>query len=145
MPTLTSLLVGAHFRPPASRVLQSLPSGVELSLHPEPSNAYDSHAIRVLCRTSSIPESEFEGLEQDLPSSGTDLAGLLAQGEIWLGYIASSGGTPLRKAAEKGLQNLVGNQEFQPLLLDPEHLASLAFAPDGAPLVILSVPDAAAD
>lgn len=139
MPTLTSLLVGAHFRPPASRVLQSLPSGTGLSLHPEPENSYDPAALRVLCRTSSIPESEFEGLEMDLPASGSDLAGLLAQAEIWLGYVASSGGTPLQKAIERGMQDLVGNQEFQALLLDPEHRASLAFAPDGAPLVILQV------
>lgn len=41
-------LVGMHFRPPASDVVNLLPVGTKLILQREPLNPYDSNAIRVL-------------------------------------------------------------------------------------------------
>ena len=43
-------LVGAHFRPPAKALIQSLPVGQVLRLSREPDNQYDTNAIQVWLR-----------------------------------------------------------------------------------------------
>lgn len=138
---LTSLLVGAYFRPPAKLILSVLPAGTPLILQPEPENPYDAAALRVLVLTSSIPEASYPQLDEELLNFGSTLLDLLSQSEIWLGYIASTGGKPLRVAAEREASGLVGNQEFSELLLDESHQASLSFDGAGEPLVILEVHD----
>ena len=53
MTILISLLVGAHFRPPAKQLLTALPAGQSLLLIPEPDNPYDSNAVKV----AVVPET----------------------------------------------------------------------------------------
>lgn len=135
MTTLTSLLVGAHFRPPAKQVLANLPSGAELVLSPEPENPYDPNALRVLVWPGEIPEVMHSSLDEALQGTGHDLGELLASEEpFWLGYVAASGGKPLTKAALSA-----GNKEFLALMAaSPDHSAKLAFDAAGLPLVMLS-------
>lgn len=145
MPNLTSLLVGAHFRPPAKLVLAHLPAGASLVLDPEPSNPYDSNAVRVLVSPTALPESEWPALEAELPEFGSDLDSLLAHGTldsdeidepmIWLGYIAATGGKPLANARP----GLVGNSEvLAQLAACPTATAILRFGPGGEPEVEIS-------
>lgn len=128
--TYLTLLVGAHFRPPAKLVLAHLPAATSLVLIPEPDNPYDEKAIRVLARTQDIPESEHAELEAELPASGSSLDELLGQDEIWLGYVAASGGKPLQARPD-----LVGNSEVLAALTQPDARATLQFGVQGEPLV----------
>lgn len=131
--TLTSLLVGMHFRPPAEVVTSHLPSGASLQLVPEPENPYDASAVRVECSASAIPETQYEALEAALDGTGFDLNDVLTMGPIHLGYVAASGGKPLLKA---GLA--VGNKEFLELLNnDRPNSATLTFGADGSPRVTI--------
>lgn len=132
---LTSLLVGAHFRPPAKQVIACLPSGAPLALQPEPENPYDEHALRVLVWPREVPPAVRPELESCLEGTGTSLQELLDTEEpLFIGYVAASGGKPLVKA---GLTT--GNQEFgAALAADPSAQATLAFGPDGSPRVQLS-------
>ncbi len=137
--TLTSLLVGAHFRPPAKQVLACLPSGASLILVPEPENPYDPGALRVEVDVASeVPESQHGLLDESLQGTGFDIRELLDSEEaLQIGYVAKSGGKPLLKA---GLT--VGNAEFLEAMFDlsgNECKATLSFGPDGSPRVMLTV------
>lgn len=134
---LTSLLVGAHFRPPAKQILESLPAGQELGLLPEPENPYDASALAVLLDLALVEEVHYATLDSKLEGTGATVEDLLAVGApLHLGYVAASGGKPLLKA---GLAQ--GNREFLALLAEKEDLrATLAFTPAGLPLVLLSEP-----
>ena len=111
---LTSLLVGAHFRPPAKTLLAHLPSGCPLLLQPEPGNQYDPDALQVLVDPVVIPVGQHSQLSAELPLQGATLEQVLSAGPIHLGFVAKSGGKPLLKAiADSGGQlQLVGNAEF---------------------------------
>lgn len=129
---MISLIVGAHFRPPAKLLLEHLPSGCQLRLLAEPDNPYDEHAIRVLLNPADIPTSQHGVLEELLPAMGFELSELLQDGPIQLGYVAASGGKPLRDNP-----GYVGNQEFQQAL-DLHHsngVGSLGFSPEGKPTI----------
>lgn len=89
MPTNTTApLVGAHFRPPAKAIIQSLPSAYPLELRPEPANPYDPHAIAVWFDASHLSPEAKEELESTLPGNGSNLEDLLMQRFWQLGYIA---------------------------------------------------------
>lgn len=142
--TLTSLLVGMHFRPPAKTILAHLPSGCKLGLQPEPENQYDENALQVLIDPADIPESQHGVLAEELPLQGSDLQQVLSAGPIHLGYVAKSHGQPLIKAmnASGGQLELVGNAEFLENMVksDPSmNDAKLGFGPGGEPLVHLRV------
>ena len=47
-------IVGQHFRPPASELLNMLPGSHPIELEAEPTNIYDPNAVKVV-----IPQSEF--------------------------------------------------------------------------------------
>ncbi len=141
MPSFTTLLVGAHFRPPAKQVLARLAAGTPLQLEIDNENAYDPEAIRVTVDPREIPESQFSELDPELNQVGITLEQLMSAGPIWLGFIPASGGKPLAKArqAEPGL---IGNHEVREmmasadgtLLNDPTlYSVELAFALDGSP------------
>ena len=131
--TLSTLLVGMHFRPPAKQTVSCLPSGTPLRLQPEPDNPYDPEALQVWVRSAHIPESQWEALGDALQGTGFSLEDLLAQDEWHLGYVARSGGKPLEKA---GLA--AGNAEFSAALAEhPDATASLSTHLDGAPMVQL--------
>jgi hypothetical protein len=57
--TITTSLVGAHFRPPAKALLAVLPTGHPLFLRPEPTNEYDSNAVQVALRTAVLSQEEW--------------------------------------------------------------------------------------
>ena len=81
-------LVGAHFRPPAKAIIQSLPASYPLELRPEPSNPYDSNAVAVWFDASGLSPDAKSELESTLPGNGSNLEDLLAQRFWQLGYIA---------------------------------------------------------
>ena len=108
--TLISLLVGAHFRPPAKLLLGHLPSGARVTLEPEPDNPYDEHAVKVWISPDEIPATEHEALAAELPGFGMSLEELLATSRVHLGYVAASDGKPLAIGRERRA-GLVGNRE----------------------------------
>ena len=81
-------LVGAHFRPPAKTIIQSLPAGYTLELRPEPSNPYDANAVAVWFDASHLTQDAKDELESTLPGSGSNLDDLLEQRFWQLGYLA---------------------------------------------------------
>lgn len=90
--SITTQIVGAHFRPPAKALLACLPAGHPLWLRPEPTNEYDSNAVQVLLRSDSLPsllEEPFfrDELERQLAGQGSDVESVLAQEEWHLGYL----------------------------------------------------------
>lgn len=127
--SLTSILVGAHFRPPAKLLLEHLPSGTPVLLEPEPDNPYDENAVKVWLAPGEIPASEYDELREALVGFGTSLDEILATDRVHLGYVAASGGKPLAIARERR-EGLVGNEEVTAAGLASAK-ASLTFAPDG--------------
>lgn len=81
-------LVGAHFRPPAKAIIQSLPAAYPLELRPEPSNPYDANAVAVWFDASHLDANAKEELESTLPGNGSNLDDLLSQRFWQLGYLA---------------------------------------------------------
>jgi len=128
-------LVGAHFRPPAKQIIAHLPSEARLVLRPEPENPYDAKAIKVFGLMSEVPETQHEELNLALDGTGHELADLLEQGEVWLGYIGDSDGKLC-----KG-QGLPGNREVAEMVHAvigeawTEAVGHLSFLPDGKPAV----------
>ena len=131
MTKLTSLLVGAHFRPPAKLIIASLETGCQLGLRPEPDNPYDNFALAVWLNPKQIPEFMYPTLSDQLPSMGFQLEELLNGPDVQLGYVAASGGKPL---IGTGLS--AGNQEFLAVISGPA-CGELGFLPDGKPTVTL--------
>lgn len=89
---MLSYLVGSHFRPPAKQVLAASRPGVRLRLQAEPENPYDPAAIKVFGQVRDmVPQAKWDELREELVACGEDLDSL---DEIFLGYIARSGGKP---------------------------------------------------
>ena len=80
-------IVGAHFRPPAKAILQILPGGCPLTLTPEPTNPFDSNAIKITVATTDIPETQHEELENLAGGFGVSLEEILGKSEWHLGYV----------------------------------------------------------
>lgn len=130
---ITTLLVGAHFRPPAKQLIAVLPTGAALILSPEPDNPYDSKAIKVsVCPAETVPMSQFETLAESLEGTGVDLNDLMAAPLVHLGYLPDSEGKLCRHCLE-------GNAEVGRMIDGnwPEFQAILQFAPDGKPQVFI--------
>lgn len=89
MDSITTNLVGAHFRPPAKALLACLPAGHPLYLRPEPTNEFDENAVQVLLASSTIPQDEFlrDELNNQLAGQGFDLETVLGEPEWHLGYL----------------------------------------------------------
>lgn len=143
--TLTGVLVGAHFRPPAKLILECLPSGAPLSLIAEPDNPYDSNAVQVNVQLSEVAESQYPRLESELPSMGWDFSDDFVvrrdnHEDIMLGFLASGN----NKKAFKDRANCSPNSVFleaQSLLPWSECKIVLAFDADGQALVVLTAED----
>lgn len=143
--SLTGVLVGAHFRPPAKLILECLPSGAPLSLIAEPDNPYDSNAIQVHVKLSSVPESQFPRLQSELSTMGWDFADdflpKTRSGEtLQIGFLASGN----NKKAFKDRAECSANSVFleaQALKPWSECKIVLAFGPDGQALVVLTAED----
>lgn len=81
-------LVGAHFRPPAKALIQSLPAAYPLELRPEPSNPYDPNAVAVWLDAKFLSEDAIEELTSTLPGCGHDIEEVLSQRWWHIGYMA---------------------------------------------------------
>lgn len=145
MPKFTTLIVGAHFRPPAKQVLAHLASGAELTLVEDNQNQYDAAAVRCMFDPDLIPDSEHQSLESELLEAGVTLEQLMSGGPIQLGYVPAQDGKPLAKARQTE-PGVLGNQQVRELMghgSPPEHpyTVSLGFAPDGSPRAVITVQD----
>jgi|SRR6267154_1348617 len=155
--TLTTLLVGAHFRPPAKFLLAALPSGTKLLLVPEPENPYDASAVKVLLPHSPELDERAEQIEAGLQGTGFSYLDLDELWPIQLGYLAAAGNKQLAKQQAEGRQyscnsailEALGRQVHaggmagdEGIVADSERnwLAKLGFGPDGSPLVVVEVP-----
>ena len=94
---LQSLIVGAHFRPPAKTLLTHLPARTGLVLEAEPENPWDASAIRVMLDPGAVPETQHAALQDLLPASGHDLDEILTGPPIHLGYLPASKNKDLLK------------------------------------------------
>lgn len=145
---LQSLLVGAHFRPPAKQLLAALPAACQLMLIPEPDNPYDASAVRVVLPLSILPLAEdplHSGLNHALEGTGLTVDDLLAAGEdIHLGYLPAEHNKQLAQAQANGLP-VLGNYAIAEALgnREPPWQAQLAFTPEGSPMVKCQTPDSA--
>jgi len=81
-------LVGAHFRPPAKTIIQSLPAAYQLELRPEPSNPYDANAVAVWFDALNLSQDAIDELSSTLPGSGGNIEDLIEQRFWQLGYLA---------------------------------------------------------
>ena len=137
--TLLVPLVGAYFRPPASRVLAHLPAGAQLFLIPEPDNPYDDKAIKVcvwLCQ--AVPDHQIAQLTAELDALGFDYQELATRAELLqLGYLADSDGKLCNRAEGRQPGNREAAQLAAATGLPPNGPwpAKLTFATNGKPLV----------
>lgn len=130
---LHSLLVGAHFRPPAKQVLAHLPAGVELILQSEPGNPYDPGAIAVMVNVAAaVPDGQKMSLDDALTGTGFDVAELLtAEDLLQLGYIISP--------SNKKLGSWASNVAVGEFMARGPCTAKLAFSAEGEPMVITTL------
>ena len=135
---MKSILVGSHFVPPASMLLQVLPAGAELVLLSDHDNPYDDRAIMVCVAPEEVPEALRVALDCQLPSMGSSWAELEAQGLVKLGHVARTGGKPLLKAQAQLELKLSGTEEFRAAIAEAwPAKAKLGFSGMGLPMVEL--------
>jgi hypothetical protein len=128
---LHSLLVGAHFRPPAKQILAHLPAGAELILQREPENPYDSGAIRVLVDVAlAVPESQLASLDEALTGTGADLQEIMAE-PVQLGFIIA----PTNKKLGQWASNIAVGEFMD----RGDCRAKLGFTPEGKPTVVTTL------
>ncbi len=72
-------IVGMHFRPPAKAIIAACPNGTPLILEPEPTNAYDPTAVKVLIDLNQFDEDSafWQELEPQLATAGVEKDELL--------------------------------------------------------------------
>ena len=114
-------IVGAFYRPPAAKLIESLPIGTPLFLMAEPDNQYDANAVAVYLESHNIPEASHSLLEESLPPFGFDLDTVLGQEQWHLGYVPKEFAALLR-----GRNIIVPNTPMD---------VTFAVAPDGKPRV----------
>lgn len=145
--SITTQLVGAHFRPPAKALLACLPAGHPLLLRPEPTNEYDANAVQVVLRTDSLlpllTESAFgEELDAQLAGQGHSLETLQEADEWHLGYLPRvAKGNPALEEWNVQVQRAI--HEVAPADDNGQHpcvSASLSFDSTGKPAVIIPWP-----
>lgn len=136
MTRYNTLIVGAHFRPPAKQVLAHIMSGTELSLLEDNENAYDAAAVRVMFDPGLIPELEYPSLESELLEAGVSLEQLMSGGPIHLGFVPAQDGKPLAKARQTE-PAILGNQQVREIMMGGDYKCSLDFAADGSPKLLI--------
>lgn len=113
--SITTQIVGAHFRPPAKALLACLPAGHPLALRPEPTNEWDENAVQVLLCSDSLQSTGLSGDEfwideanRQLAGQGSDLESVLAQEEWHLGYLPKAAkGNPTLQEWNVGVQKAI--------------------------------------
>lgn len=129
---LTGLLVGQSFRPPARLLLEALPNGSELILEPEPWNPHDEHAIKVLVEPNQLDKEKHDWLKEELPSAGHNLAEVMLNGPVHLGYLAKEENKSRMKC------NATANKVIGQMMT-PESNAKLRWGPNGETLVDVEI------
>ena len=115
--TISTIIVGSHFSPPAKTVLKAIRAGATVELRPEPTNPYDPNAIRVFVDPTGIDKASLESLEDELNGGGFTAKEVLASPDmLCLGHVAASSGKPLAKAITVSGLDLVGTLEILPAL-----------------------------
>lgn len=143
--TITTALVGAHFRPPAKALLAFLPTGCPLALRPEPTNEYDSNAVQVVLRTTVLAPmllhpSVRDEAESQLAGAGFDLQSIQAQEEWHLGYLPKAAkGNPALEAWNVQVQEAI-HDACQPAGSHATAACCLSFDSSGKPTVIIHWP-----
>lgn len=146
MPKHLTLIVGAHFRPPAKQCLAHIASGAVLTLEEENDNPYDPAAVRVMLDPKQISEAEFPTLEGELLEAGVTIEQLMSSGPIKIGFVPAQDGKPLIKAR---LSNpaILGNQQVREIMMAGQEIqddggvhcvpyfCQLGFAADGSPVL----------
>lgn len=87
---VTSVIVGARFRPPAAGLLSVLGASAPLVVRREPSNPYDPNALQVLVETSTLAKLPIRQLQSACEGFGfgaEELCGRDAPSEWHLGYV----------------------------------------------------------
>lgn len=149
MSKFQTLIVGAHFRPPAKQLLAVLAQGQPLRLEEDNENAYDASAVRVMLDLAGeggaprLTEVQLAMLEQELPNVGLTLEQLMSTGPVQLGYLPAQDGKPLAKIRLTE-PDILGNQQVREIMLTdadggPGYKALLGFAVDGSPRLLLEV------
>lgn len=135
-----SPLVGAHFRPPAKAIIQSLPAAYPLELRPEPSNPYDANAVAVWFDASHLSDDAMEELRHTLPGQGSDIDDLIEQRFWQLGYLAKDHAAVHQERVALTIEGhnidaTVSGEGF----LWTGYPCKLTFSGDGKPAVIFSI------
>jgi hypothetical protein len=113
-----SLIVGAHFRPPAKGLLTCLPSGTKLIARREASNAYDANAIQVIWPTMGLDAETGIGIsaadvQKAVEGFGSSADSVFAQPEWHLGYVPRTEAAHLAPRMDHmGLSELDGELTF---------------------------------
>lgn len=152
--SITTQIVGAHFRPPAKALLACLPAGHQLWLRPELTNEYDQNAVQVLLRSDSLrllcEEKFFEDeLIQQLAGQGFDLDTIAAQEEWHLGYLprAAKGNQALEAwniQVQQAIHAACGREHEHDMLIDGLQVACLlCFDIAGKPACVIPWPPTA--
>lgn len=147
--SITTQIVGAHFRPPAKALLACLPAGHPLALRPEPTNEWDENAVQVLLLSASLQpllaEPFFrDELERQLSGQGFDLEQVLAEPEWHLGYLpkAAKGNPALQEwnvGVQKAVHEVCRNADFE----QAQIACLLSFDSAGKPTCIIPWPPTA--
>ncbi len=136
-----TLIVGAHFRPPAKQVFAVLAQGHRLRLEEQNDNAYDAAAVRIMLDLTGedgmplLSEAQMAELEAELPNCGLTLEQLMSSGPLQLAFVPAQDGKPLAKARLTE-PDLLGNQQVRELM-GPGLTTTLGFALDGSPRLVL--------
>lgn len=151
--SITTQIVGAHFRPPAKALLACLPAGHPLALRPEPTNEYDENAVQVLLRSDSLRDlcnEEFfrDEIERQLAAQGFDLESVLGKAEWHLGYLPKAAkGNPALQEWNVGVQHAIHEVcQLAPAPSPEEYMTvacTLSFDSAGKPACIIPWPPTA--
>lgn len=114
---MLAYLKGAHFHPPAGRLLPMLPTGATLILDPEPDNPYDPNAVRVLIEPHNVSDSTEALIREACPDFGLEPDEVFSA-PIMLGYIAkeSAGAWAKRLDGQQGGASLSHDLSGAPMV-----------------------------
>lgn len=141
--SITTQIVGAHFRPPAKALLACLPAGHPLWLRPEPTNEYDENAVQVLLQSTSLQPLLAEPfirdeLERQLSGQGSDVETVLTQSEWHLGYLPKAAkGNPALQEWNKEIQKAIHEVGAD---FECDCVCTLSFDSAGKPICIIPWP-----
>ncbi len=153
--TITTNIVGQHFRPPAKALLAIIPAGHPLLLQPEPTNEYDENAVQVVLRTTSLEalmadEAWRDNAEMELSGQGHSLETIFEQDEWQLGYLPKvAKGNPALQEWNVGVQRAIHQvcaeevSDYENEQSPAQVQCSLSFDGSGKPVAIVPWPPTA--